>query len=515
MDLRMGSLSRPARPALLLFVLLAVIPVLLAQAASCPAIVEAALSMADTLCQPTGRNQACYGHVSLEANPQPSAPVFQFESAGDIVDVNLLRSLRTMPLNPEAGTWGIAILRLQANLPATLPGQNVTFVLFGDAEITTDDDAPADVPMKAFYLRSTIGDSLCDEAPESGLLVQTPEGAGEVTFNINGVDVSMGSTVLFRAQPEGEMTISTLEGSAFLEGEGETVPVLAGTRARVPVDDQLRAERSQLSEPEPYELRRLEDVPIRLLEQPIAINRPLTQAEVRELQRRLAAGEAICGTEPFPACDKMPRRALIRSLREGRTGLEDRLQCVFRRYPGEAPLPEAENRPFCDTLPLDELPCQFFPETGAASAPRRDRRPICPQLPPPTDEVPFVEIPQITIGDRTCVDAPRPDDPSLSASENLPLCPDPNASPPLPDLSETIEQVTEPIDEVVDKVGETVEDVVDEVRDNVGEVVDEVDDTVDDVVDKIDETVDDILDKADDLLGRTLPRLPRRGSREN
>ena len=61
-------------------------------------------------------------------------------------------------------------------------------------------------PMQAFYLTTGIGDAGCNEAPESGVLIQTPEGVSEVTFNINGVDVAMGSTVLFQAQPDAAMS---------------------------------------------------------------------------------------------------------------------------------------------------------------------------------------------------------------------------------------------------------------------------------------------------------------------
>src|SRR5690606_20836366 len=31
--------------------------------------------------------------------------------------------------------WGVALMQIQANLPDTLPGQNVTFLLFGDVTI--------------------------------------------------------------------------------------------------------------------------------------------------------------------------------------------------------------------------------------------------------------------------------------------------------------------------------------------------------------------------------------------
>ena len=102
-------------------------------------------------------------------------------------------------LNEDAGVWGVAVMSLQADIPNTLPGQNVTFILFGDVMI---ENAASDeqTPMQAFYLRTGIGDVACEEAPESGLLIQTPDGIDEVTFNVNGVDVQVGSTVLFQTE---------------------------------------------------------------------------------------------------------------------------------------------------------------------------------------------------------------------------------------------------------------------------------------------------------------------------
>jgi hypothetical protein len=275
-------------------------------------------------------------------------------------------------------------MRLQANIPATLPGQNVTFLLFGDVEITNmapSENAADYTPMQAFLLKTGLRDAPCEEAPDSGLLVQTPEGVGEVTFNVNGVDVSMGSTVLFRAQPEGDMTVSTLEGSAFVETDQDVLPILAGTRLRVPLDRSLHAIRARLIPPEPYELRRLRGLPMRLLQRKVDINRPLTQPEMRALFQRIADGEPVCGQDPFPSCDRVPRRAIIRLLKAGRERLENRLQCVFRRGPDEEPLPPGETRPFCDELPY-KLPCVFMPGPNDPPIPPSDRRPYCPQIPP-------------------------------------------------------------------------------------------------------------------------------------
>lgn len=366
----------------ILFLAVCAIPAALAQGGSCPAIVQTALAAADQLCASTGRNQACYGHIDLDAVPQPTAADFNFNEIGDIEDVTKIQSLRLTGMNEAANTWGVVVMRLQANIPNTLPGQNVTLLLFGDVEITSAvEEGSGMAPMQAFVLRTGIGDALCDEAPESGLMVQTPDGVSEISLNINGVDVSMGSTVVFRAQAEGEMTVSTIEGAAFVETETDVLPILAGSRLRVPLDRFLHAVRDRIGHPEPYELRRLRGIPIRLLQRQVEIAPPLTQQQVDELLERVANGEPICGEPPYPPCDKVPRRAIIRLLSEQRERLEERLQCVFRRGPNEPPLPIRETRPFCDELPPEILPCVFLPGTNDPPLPETEERPFCPQLP--------------------------------------------------------------------------------------------------------------------------------------
>ena len=109
----------------------------LAQDATCSAIVQQAMADVQQDCAPTGRNQACYGYVSLDATPREGVQNFSFAKAGDLASVGDLDTLRLSALDVAKNTWGIALMKLQANLPDALPGQNVTFLLFGDVEIPT------------------------------------------------------------------------------------------------------------------------------------------------------------------------------------------------------------------------------------------------------------------------------------------------------------------------------------------------------------------------------------------
>lgn len=299
---------------LLLFVSgLVVAPVLvLVQATGCPQIVEAALNATDEYCTGTGRNQACYGHIALAADLRADADEFVFEQPGDTINVALVDKMRLSAMNVATGEWGVAIMKLQANLPDALPGQNITFLLFGDVEISNV--VPADQStttgihsMQAFRLRTGIGDAPCEGAPQSGLVVQTPQGTGSVVFNINGVDIEMGSTVFFQADVDEGMTVSTLEGAAYVSADRGAQPILAGTWVRVPLDGDFQPSRAP-GWPRPYTCRHAihEALPLRLLPRTIEITPAMDNAQFDIVQANIEAKEPLCGQEGLPACESYP-----------------------------------------------------------------------------------------------------------------------------------------------------------------------------------------------------------------
>lgn len=108
---------------------------ILAQDNTCPAVVQSILDMVKTQCASIGRNQACYGNTTLQAEPQAGVTEFAFSQPGDFVNVAGLRTLRAAPLDAATSEWGVAMMKVQANVPDTLPGQGVTFVLFGNTEV--------------------------------------------------------------------------------------------------------------------------------------------------------------------------------------------------------------------------------------------------------------------------------------------------------------------------------------------------------------------------------------------
>lgn len=487
-------------PFALVLLVLAVPVAVMAQGSggSCPAIVQTALQAADQFCTGSGRNQACYGNVQIAAEAQPTVTNFVFDSAGDVVNVADVASMALSPMNVDTQEWGVAVLRLQANIPDTLPGQNVTFLMFGDveiqnavaapsapAEVTEDTDEPEpevvtfDVapgggqninvratpstnaalagvlrtgqvavadgrnaagdwlrvtlpdgtggwvfanlvtvsgdastlavvegttapgrpvstggsltlgqtsegqisnavyeipytfqgtagmlinirmerlsgdldtyinllgpdgtqiafnddsselgtrgsilngvnlpvdgtytvvatryrqqqgssagqfsllveldpnlsysrPMQAFYFRTGIGDSQCAEAPNSGILVQTPQGISEVRLLVNGVRFELGSTAYLQAEAGGDMNIFVVEGGGRAESGGEAQFIPAGTFVTVPLDDNLEAA-GPPSEPEPYDPTHLAALPVNILPERIEVAEPLAESQI-------------------------------------------------------------------------------------------------------------------------------------------------------------------------------------------------------------------------------------------
>ena len=277
-----------------LFVLVCFTTVL-AQSSDCSAIVKQAMTDVQQACASTGRNQACYGYVSLQATPREGVQNFTFAKAGDLANVADLTSLQLTPLDAAQNTWGIVLMKLQANLPDTLPGENVTFLMFGDVQIknavpadgsgtatpaVTPGTAPLQ-PMQAFYFKTGIGQTQCAGAPADGLLIQTPKGAGQISLRANNVDIQLGSTAYLQAQPSARMRVRVVEGKGHLTANGKTVVIPAGSEVDIPMDEDLNAS-GEPSDPEPYDASELGDLPIGYLPDEIEVAPPADEEAIQE-----------------------------------------------------------------------------------------------------------------------------------------------------------------------------------------------------------------------------------------
>ncbi len=268
------------------WIVLVVAPVIVyGQALDCPTIVKNALDATDDACSATGRNQACYGNISLTAEAAEDAPKFTFTEPGDLVEIAGVKNFLLSPLDTETETWGVALMKIQANLPETLPGQNVTLILFGDVEITNA-ATEEQTPMQAFYFKSGLNDAPCEQAPDSGILIQTPQGQRSIELTVDEVAITLGSSAYFQAQPDGELVVNVVEGEGTVTAAGVTVTVPAGSRARVPLDANLAPTGAPVG-PEPYDAAELAALPLTLLPETITI------APALEATAEANASEAI------------------------------------------------------------------------------------------------------------------------------------------------------------------------------------------------------------------------------
>jgi hypothetical protein len=105
---------------------------------ACPVLVEEALAAVDDACAGIDRNQVCYGHNLVAVTRFDNVSLDDFTDTGDTIDITQLASLVTAPMDVNENIWGVAMMALQVNLPDTLPGQNVTFIIYGDAELHSE-----------------------------------------------------------------------------------------------------------------------------------------------------------------------------------------------------------------------------------------------------------------------------------------------------------------------------------------------------------------------------------------
>ncbi len=322
----------------------------------CQQVIQTAMAATHSVCDGLGRNEACYGNHLLEASPQPGLPHFRFAEVGDVIDITGLESLRLSAMDRDAGLWGIALMRMQANIPNRLESRNVTMVLFGDVEVRNNvrnphytavrtradsninvrrypdpqayvmttlqphelaiadgrsedanwlhvripetsetgwvsagtvqvlgdgsrlrvvDALTADFgPMQAFYLNTAENDTGCQEAPENGVLIQTPEGVATVDLWINEVKIRLGSTAYIQARPNEDMTITMIEGETEVEALGVDQVAVAGTQITVAMNSSLQPS-APPSLPYAYSAQDVQNIPLDALERQIEIAPPL------------------------------------------------------------------------------------------------------------------------------------------------------------------------------------------------------------------------------------------------
>jgi hypothetical protein len=204
------------------------------QPSTCEELLGKAMDASYDGCEMIGSNQICYGNFDVTAQLVAESAT-RFASLGDTIPINQLVTLNTAPMDVYHDIWGIAVFKLQANMPGTIPGQNVTFLVFGDTGLYNFSG-----DMYSIYFSTGIGSVTCSQVPD-GLMVDVPDGGG-VVFNANGVELAFEGDSVLSANPGKNMRVAMLNVSGVVTSEGKSQDISAGEMLSVPLGDDLQAE---------------------------------------------------------------------------------------------------------------------------------------------------------------------------------------------------------------------------------------------------------------------------------
>ncbi|MEP7136832.1 MAG: hypothetical protein ABI904_18050 [Chloroflexota bacterium] len=197
--------------------------------ASCQMLIEKAIQASGSYCGSTNSNTACYGNNTLSAELAPNVAQ-RFSERGDIIAVNELQRLSASPLNLSNNQWGIAVFKVIANLPRSLPGETVSMVVFGNA--TLDNRNAGSDSLESFYFSSELGQIVCEKVPFDGMMITSPDGSG-VHFTVNGSELTLMGNASIKAIKNGKMEVTVYKGSARIVSNGQEQYFGAGQKTSV------------------------------------------------------------------------------------------------------------------------------------------------------------------------------------------------------------------------------------------------------------------------------------------
>lgn len=195
----------------------------------CPVLVQQALEQMGDNCSSMERNNACYGFDEVQSTFVEAVEPDFFTRPADRTGLAELQTIATGPLDLEEDEWGIAVMNVQANIPNSLPGQAVVFMLMGDTEVEDQVDAdaitpsaePANVITEAetrVFSAPSVNSSTVMIAPADTIMpadvqsedgdwvrVLSPEGLGWVRHEIFGDAAGIGDLPVYSPEAQSPM----------------------------------------------------------------------------------------------------------------------------------------------------------------------------------------------------------------------------------------------------------------------------------------------------------------------
>ena len=199
---------------------------------------------------------------------------------------------------------------------------------FVNVDSPAPDLAPPEFgPMQSILLiTSPISDDCGTDIPDSGLLLQTPNGVPDAArFEVNGVEIEFNGTIFVQAQAESALTATILEGTATIRSGGADSTGTAGTILATSMDANLDPVGTPRSENIDLEAQAV--LPLRLLPRqfvmgagttpPPANNETASQQAVAEPTQPTGFGTAPPPTQAQECLLTAPSEGEARNIRSG------------------------------------------------------------------------------------------------------------------------------------------------------------------------------------------------------
>jgi hypothetical protein len=193
---------------------------------TCQALIQQAIQASGSSCQQMGSNKVCYGNNILKANLSPSTSE-RFTQRGDVIDIGVLLGLSASPLELDKDQWGVAVFKVLANLPDSLPGETVTLLVFGNTQLDNSSGS-----LEAFHFTSEFGQIICNKVNLDGIMITMSKGQG-VHFMVNGTELTLTGDASLKAAKNGTMQVSLYSGAGEVVSQGQEQYFGAGQQVSV------------------------------------------------------------------------------------------------------------------------------------------------------------------------------------------------------------------------------------------------------------------------------------------
>lgn len=169
----------------------------------------------------------------------------------EVSDWLLIRFPEVAQLSERTIGWvSLEVLRINGDT-STLPVYDAEIIRSDESAVANLQAGGALPPMTAFYFTSGIGDSPCATVPDSGILLQTPQGASTVQFTVNEVNITLGSSA-FLTMGQGFMEVTVIDGKAVVSTPQGSQLVPGGTQTTIALSEDGRTPTQTPTDPQPY-----------------------------------------------------------------------------------------------------------------------------------------------------------------------------------------------------------------------------------------------------------------------